>query len=118
MHPSHADLSHADLAATQARATNFTGANLTGACLEAWSSDSETKLDSAICEYCYRKQNQQERCPSTGTFKPGEFTLLFQIALETVDLIFVDGIDWKAFFASFQELQSEYGDDNLSIQAL
>ncbi len=30
-------------------------------------------------------------------FAPGEFAQLFQKALETVDLIFSDGIDWQAF---------------------
>ena len=115
---SNANLSGANLAATRSLATSFTDATFTGACLEDWNINSETKLDGAICEYVYLKQNEKERRPSSGTFKPGEFTLLFQKALETVDLIFADGIDWKAFFASFQELQAEYEDDNLSIQAL
>lgn len=115
---SNANLSGANLAAIRALATNFADATFTGACLEDWSINSETKLDGAICEYVYRKQNEKERRPSTGTFKPGEFTLLYQNALETVDLIFSDGIDWKAFFASFQELRAGYGDDNLSIQAI
>ncbi|MCY7279049.1 MAG: pentapeptide repeat-containing protein [Phormidesmis sp. CAN_BIN44] len=134
----HADLAGARLDLAHLTRVNFTGAcleqasllraslweanlystNLTGACLEDWNTNSQTKLDDVICEYFYWKQDQQERRPSSGSFKPGEFAALFQKALETVDLIFVDGIDWKAFFASFQELQSEYGDDNLSIQAL
>jgi len=118
MNLSNANLSGADFTRTQALATNFTGATLTGACLEDWNTNSKTKLDGVICEYVYLKQNQQERRPSSGSFKPREFTALFQKALETVDLIFADGIDWKAFFASFQELQAEYEDDNLSIQAL
>ncbi|MCY7277134.1 MAG: hypothetical protein LH702_26245 [Phormidesmis sp. CAN_BIN44] len=33
-------------------------------------------------------------------------------------MIFRDGIDWKAFFQSFQELRSQYGDENISIQAI
>ncbi len=115
---SNANLSAVNLTQTQALATNFTGATFTGACLEDWNINSETNLDSIICEYVYLKRRRQERRPSSGSFKPGEFTALFQKALETVDLIFADGIDWKAFFASFQELQAEYGDSNLSIQAI
>jgi hypothetical protein len=30
----------------------------------------------------------------------------------------MNGIDWKAFFQSFQELQEEYGEENISIQGL
>jgi len=115
---SHANLSGANLAATQVLVTDFTGANFTGACLEDWHNNSETKLDDVICEYFYGKQNQQERHPGSGSFKPKEFILLIQKALETVDLIFANGIDWKAFFASFQELRAKHGDDNLSIQAI
>jgi uncharacterized protein YjbI with pentapeptide repeats len=115
---SNANLSAVDFTRTQALATNFTGAILTGACLEDWNINSETKLDGAICEYVYLKQKQQERRPSSGIFKSGEFTALFQKALETVDLIFADGIDWQAFFQSFQELRSQYNNESLSIQAI
>jgi uncharacterized protein YjbI with pentapeptide repeats len=115
---SDAVLSGAVLVRTQALATTFTGANLTGACLENWHINSETKLDNVICEYFYERQNKQERRPRSGSFKPGEFVALFQKAVQTVDLIFVDGLDWKAFFQSFQELRSQYEDDNFTIQAI
>lgn len=110
------DLSNANLVTTQALGTNFTNTILTGACLEDWNINSKTKLDGVICEYVYLKQGKQERRPSSGNFKSGEFAALFQKALETVDLIFSDGIDWQAFFQSFQELRSQYND--LSIQAI
>jgi uncharacterized protein YjbI with pentapeptide repeats len=110
------NLSRANLQAIQALLTNFTGAIFTGACLEDWSINSETTLDEVVCEYVYLKRDNQERRPSNGFFKQGEFTSLFRKALETVDLIFIDGIDWQAFFQSFQELRSQY--DNLSIQAI
>ncbi len=91
---------------------------LTGACLEDWSINRTTGLDGVICDYVYLKADQRERRPINGDFSPGEFAVLFQKALETVDLIFADGIDWKAFFLSFQELQAGYGDENLAIQAI
>jgi uncharacterized protein YjbI with pentapeptide repeats len=102
-----ADLSRASLETVQALGTDFTGAILTGACIEDWHINSTTKLDKVVCEYVYLKNNAQERRPSDPNriFAPGEFTKLFQKVLETVDLIFADGIDWKAFFQSFQELQ-------------
>ncbi|MHC5739977.1 pentapeptide repeat-containing protein [Nostoc sp.] len=114
------DLSTANLSRTQALGTDFTGAKFTGACLEDWNINSGTKLNDIDCQYVYLKSNKQERRPSTSSrdFAPGEFTKLFQKALETVDLIFADGIDWKAFLLSFQELQTEYGEENLSVQAI
>ncbi len=51
-------------------------------------------------------------------FAPGEFTKLFQKALETVDLIFSEGIEWTAFLESFQQLQAEVKSEDLSIQAI
>jgi hypothetical protein len=35
-----------------------------------------------------------------------------------LDLIFTDGIDWKAFFLSFQQLRHHYGAATLAIQAI
>ena len=116
----HADLSKADLSRIQALSANFQEAILTGACIEHWNINSETNLDNVICDYIYLKQNQQERRPHdpNKNFAPGEFTKLFQKALETVDLIFSDGIDWQAFLISFQNLQTECGTDELGIQAI
>jgi hypothetical protein len=117
---SGANLSRASLEIVNALGADFTGAILTGACIEDWHINSATKLDSVVCEYVYLKNNEQERRPSDPNriFAPGEFTKLFQKVLETVDLIFADGIDWKAFFQSFQELQQQYFDEGLFIQAI
>nr|WP_242053884.1 pentapeptide repeat-containing protein [Nostoc sp. FACHB-888] len=112
-----ANLIGAKLIRTQVLGTDFTGAKFTGACLEDWNINSATKLNDIDCQYVYLKNDFQERRPSIGEFRLGEFTKLFQKALETVDLIFTDGIDWKAFLLSFQELQAEYGEENLSVQA-
>nr|WP_322721445.1 pentapeptide repeat-containing protein [Nostoc sp. ChiQUE02]MDZ8234545.1 pentapeptide repeat-containing protein [Nostoc sp. ChiQUE02] len=115
---SGANLSRANLSRTQALGTDFTGAEFTGACLEDWNINSATKLNDINCQYVYLKSDFQERRPSSGEFRSGEFTKLFQKVIETVDLIFADGIDWKAFFQSFQELRRQYDDENLSIQAI
>lgn len=123
------NLSNALLIASQFLGSNLTAATLTGACIQDWNINSATQLDDVICKYVYLKgewSNQKRKCllsdrrPSDPDciFAPGEFSKLFQKALETVDLIFGDGIDWKAFFQSFQELRSQYDDDDLSIQAI
>ncbi|WP_414528821.1 pentapeptide repeat-containing protein [Nodularia chucula] len=117
-------LEWANLTITQAVYADFTNAQMTGACIEAWNIDSSTKLDNVDCRFVYLLEypkfgtDNRECRPSSGEFAPGGFSKLFQKALETVDLIFADGIDWKAFLLSFQELQAEYGEENLSVQAI
>jgi uncharacterized protein YjbI with pentapeptide repeats len=125
---SNADLTGAMLGAVRALGTNFSSAILTGACFQNWNINSETKLDSVICAFFYleaeyysteNKYCFRERRPSDDShFAPGEVVTLLQSVLATIDLVFVNGIDWKAFFLSFQELQTQYGSDNLSIQAI
>ncbi len=101
------NLSKVCLIRTQALETNFQRATLTGATIEDWNINSQTILDDVICDYVYLKPNKQERRPHdpNKNFAPGEFTKLFLHALETVDLIFKDGIDWQAFLTSFQALR-------------
>lgn len=111
-------LERANLTKIQALGANFNQAILTSACLEAWNIDSTTQLDGAVCEYVYLLNNQQERRPSSGEFAPGEFTKLFQEVLNTVDLIFRDGIDWKAFTYSFNKLILDNEGTELEIQSI
>ena len=113
-----ANLSGINLRRAQVLATNFSNSTFTSACLEDWNLNSATNFEGTICDYVYLKADQQERRPREGNFKPGEFAALFQQALDTVDLIFKDGIDWQAFFQSFQELRSQYVDQELAIQAI
>ena len=124
-------LREADLLTTFAIGTDFSHAEFTGACLENWNINSTTKLEQVICDYVYfrgsddwlkpnKRYRYQERRPHDHdkNFASGEFTKLFQKALETVDLIFSDGIDWQAFLVSFQKLQVECGSSELAIQAI
>jgi uncharacterized protein YjbI with pentapeptide repeats len=111
-------LERANLTKTQALNSNFNQAHLTGACLEDWNINSTTKLDGAICEYVYLLNNHQERRLNSGEFAPGEFTRLFQQVLNTVDLIFCNGIDWKAFFLSFNAVQAKNADTELSLKSI
>lgn len=118
---SRADFRGADLSEAKALGTNFFEARLTGACLCDWHINSSTRLEGAQADYIYLASKYGEfsdRRPHSGNFKPGEFAALFQQALDTLDLIFVDGIDWQTFFASFQELRQQYSDAELNIQAI
>jgi uncharacterized protein YjbI with pentapeptide repeats len=113
-----ASLQYANLTKAQALGTKFDRAILTGACLEAWNTDSNTQLQEAICDYIYLLKNRRERRPSSGNFAPGEFGKLYQEFLDTVVLIFRNGIDWKAFVTAFQKVQVENEDTELEIQSI
>jgi uncharacterized protein YjbI with pentapeptide repeats len=115
---SGANLSDAKLIRTQALATNFEEATLTGACIEDWNINGETNLNCTTCLYIYLQEYQQDRRPHVGEFAPGEFTQLFQKALETIDLIFRDGVNWKAFAYSFANTQIVHEDVPLGIQSI
>ncbi|MDB9459335.1 pentapeptide repeat-containing protein, partial [Dolichospermum circinale CS-545/17] len=119
-----ANLEGANLTLTQAVGTNFTKAHITGACVEAWNIESTTKLDNVDCRFVYLleypkpRTDDRERRPSSGEFQPGEFTKLFEEVLNTVDLIFRNGIDWKAFITAFKKVQVENQDTELVIQSI
>ena len=114
------NLRNGNLARLDALEANLEQVILTGACLEDWKTSSATDLSKVTCDYIYLKEQQQERRPHNPDtiFAPGEFTQRFQKLLETVDLFFVDGVDWKAFLSSFQDLQTDYGDEHLAVQGI
>lgn len=114
----NANLSIAKLVQTQLDEAKLAGACLTGACLENVNITSNTELNNVICDYIYLQYPDKERRPSSGKFAPGDFTKYYHKALKTVDLIFRNGIDWQAFFNSFQKLRVEHGSDDLSIQSI
>jgi uncharacterized protein YjbI with pentapeptide repeats len=119
-----ANLEWANLTLTQAVGTNFTKAHITGACVEAWNIESTTILDNVDCRFVYLLEypkpgtDNRERRPSSGEFQPGEFTKLFEEVLNTVDLIFQNGIDWKAFVNAFDQVQNQNRDTELAIQSI
>jgi len=122
---SGADFVEANLMNCTALATNFTRAYLTGACIQDWNINQRTIFEEVICDYIYYKfdwetKTYQERRPRDPNkiFNPGDFQRLIEIARETVDLIFSDGIDWKAFLESFHGLQIESENGELSIAGI
>ena len=127
---SGANLSGANLDQANALNTNFTRANLTGACIHDWHINADTIFEEVICDYIYYKideyydiaweENYQERRPRDPNkiFNAGDFQRLIETARETVDLIFSDGIDWKAFLESFHGLQIESENGELSIAGI
>jgi uncharacterized protein YjbI with pentapeptide repeats len=111
-------LQDANLSRAQGLQTQFQSANLTGACIESWNIDSTTCLDDVVCDYIYLQSSQQERRPHSGLFAAGEFTKLFQEVLNTIDLIFQNGVDWRAFAYSLNQLQIKHQGMNFAIQSI
>ncbi|MEJ6486730.1 pentapeptide repeat-containing protein [Nostoc punctiforme UO1] len=113
-----ANLREANLTISSALNTDFCEAILTGACIQDWNINSKTNFTDVICDYIYLRQEQQERRPSSGNFTLGEFTKLFQKSLETVDIIFRNGIDWDAFAYSSKKLEVENQGAQLDVQSI
>lgn len=116
----NADLSNANLEGVQAIAADFSGATLTGACLANWTINAATCLQNAICRYVYLHGNRQERCPHdpNAEFEPGEFAQLFQPMQECLELIFQDGIDWRAFQTATAHLEERFAGKRATLRSL
>ena len=117
------DLSHANLSLVQALGTNFQQATLTGVCVEGWAIDSDTCLVDVDCDYVYRLESprpgtdDRERYPSSGVFEPGDFTKLFQVVLNTVEMIFRNGIDRDAIAQTLEQVKATH-DDRIKLQGI
>lgn len=125
---SGADLSGANMAASQVLDSTFDRVTLTGACIANWQVGSSTKLNGVSCDYVFRRfdsdlQKFTNRLPANEQtlFAPSEFERWAKVrenVLETIDLTFTEGINWQAFFRSFQELRHNRPDEDISIQAM
>ncbi len=121
---SGANLSKANLIEAKALKANFTFATLTGACIEDWHVNSETLLEDIQCEHIYLKKEPNgksvDRRPSNedAIFDAGDFAKLVRKAQSTVDLIFRNGIDWKALDISFNKFKIESGGVELTVRAI
>lgn len=122
---SGADLSDADLRGVQALGTNFSSANFTNACIQDWNINSATNLDNIVCKAVYLKYDDVEhkyidRRPSDENtfFDLGDFAQLVRKIVSTVDLIFRNGIDWKALSISLDRFRVESDGGELKIQAI
>ncbi|MDJ0555845.1 MAG: pentapeptide repeat-containing protein [Microcoleaceae cyanobacterium MO_207.B10] len=119
-----ANLNNANLTETLAIATNFTTAQMSGTCLEGWNIDHTTILDNVESKYIYLLEeakpetDDRERRPSSGYFQEGDFTKLFKEVLNTVDLIFRNGVDFTAFMSSFKTIQIENEDTPMKIRGM
>lgn len=113
-----ANLEGADLSDVRAVGADFTGAMLTGACLQNWRIDASTRLHDVNCRYVFLSKDDRDRQPASGEFEPGDFARLYQTVVDTFDLIFRNGLDWKIFEASLEEVRRTHPDANLTMQGV
>jgi uncharacterized protein YjbI with pentapeptide repeats len=114
----YANLREANLTEINGVNADLSHATLTGACVENWNIDATTQLENIDCQYVYLLNNQKERRPSSGEFEPGEFAKLFAEVFDTVDLIFREGVDWKALANTLKEVQVQNEDTPLELQSI
>lgn len=113
-----ANLADSILDKVQAIGTDFTQADFTGASgLGSWNTDITTKFDRVNCRFIYLQENSQRR-PQSGEFTPGDFTKLFQVVINTIDLIFRNGLDYNALSTAFKEVQTKNQNIPLKIQGI
>lgn len=118
-----ADLKDADVQSVFFVRANVTGvdfsrASLTGICIQDWNVNTETLFTNVECDYVYRKLdengNPTDRFPSDRNFEPREFESLYQEVGNVVELIFQEGVNWRAFAFTLQKLQLE--DEGLGLE--
>lgn len=110
-----ADLRGADLRESilvRARMTDvdLSGADLTGSCIRDWSVNRETQFTGVRCDYIYRDYENDrpvDRYPVDRYFEPGEFEALFDRLSNVVELVFTQGVDWRALSFAFEKFQIE-----------
>lgn len=113
-----ADLRGAILVRSQVMNVDFTDANLTGICNKDWSINGETCFTDVECDYIYRDLDKKgepiDRYPLDRNFEPKEFEALYQEVGNVVNLVFKEGVNWRAFSFGMEKLQLE--DDGLDLK--
>ncbi|MBL1173609.1 pentapeptide repeat-containing protein [Pantanalinema sp. GBBB05] len=102
-------LSRACLTRVKAINTDFSGVELTGACIEDWIVN-KSNLNNVFCQFVYLKCHKEERRPLDRNFEESEFTRLYQVAQDTIELVFRNGINWQAFAFAFTEANANIYD--------
>jgi uncharacterized protein YjbI with pentapeptide repeats len=115
---SGADLRDSIFVQTDVTGVDFTEAELTGICIENWNINSQTCFTNVKCKYIYRKLDDKgkpiDRHPSDRNFEQTEFESLYQEVGNLVELVFREGVNWRAFAFTLQKLQLE--DEGIGLE--
>lgn len=125
---SQANLRDSNLRASQVLGASFKQADLTGACIEDWQLGTSTRLQQVRCEYIFRQYDPDTHQflgrlpvnPDTN-FTSEEFEQWIKVrlaALDTIDITFTEGIDWRSLFTSLQRVRQQYSNSHISMQSV
>lgn len=110
------DLRETNFSEATVLGTNFARAQLTGAIIDQWNTDKRTCFDGVDCEYVYTKRDKSFKNPPQGTFKPGEFSKLYQEIANTVDFIVHTPEELQALLRAIESIKQQGGE--IVIQSL
>jgi uncharacterized protein YjbI with pentapeptide repeats len=117
-----ADLREAVLVRSQLLDTDLSGANLTDACIQNWNINPNTRFTGVECKRVYLKRSPSghflEPKPDSGEFLPGEFEKWVTDIRDTIDLIFQNGLNWRAFAFSLTQTAIDHKGLDLSVRSI
>ena len=109
-----ADLTVAKLTRALLLGVDLSNARLTGASIGHWNIDKFTRFDGIDCKYVYLDEEQKERHPATGEFRPGEFAKLYQEIAHTVDFLIENSTQMDALLRTLEKLRASYDDEDIA----
>lgn len=112
-----ADLREAILVKAQLLDADLSEALLTDACIQDWNINHNTCFENVDCQRIYLKRSLHghffEPKPDSGEFQPGEFEKWITDVRDTIDLIFQNGLNWRAF--AFSLAQTALNNDGIDL---
>ena len=119
---SGANLRGAVLVKAQLLGADLSSACLTDACIQDWNINAKTCLTEVECDRVYIKQSPQGRFlepkPDSGNFHPGDFEKWLGDIQDTIDLIFRNGLNWRAFAFSLTQTALNHESLGLTVRSL
>lgn len=116
------DLREAILVKTQLLDADLSGACLTDACIQDWNINHNTRFRNVDCKRVYLKRSPNghflEPKPDSGEFGPGEFEKWITDVRDTIDLIFQNGLNWRAFAFSLTQTAINNEGIDLSVRSI
>lgn len=117
-----ADLREAILVRAQLLDADLSYANLTDACIQDWNINHNTRFTGVECKRIYLKRSPSghflEPKPDSGEFLPGEFEKWVTDIRDTIDLIFQNGLNWRAFAFSLTQTAIDHNGLDLAVRSI
>jgi uncharacterized protein YjbI with pentapeptide repeats len=117
-----ANLREAILIRAQLLDADLSGACLTDACIQDWNINHNTRFNDVDCKRVYLKRSSSghflEPKPDSGEFGPGEFEKWITDVRDTIDLIFQNGLNWRAFAFSLTQTAINNEGIDLSVRSI